>query len=226
MGSTVPLSLAAADCPCPEAVPAPVICVPDYTDTSGFGVLQTVYQTFDPFFDPIVFLTPTMIEPLRPFNTCLYSGLPFISGPVPYVIPVSGVLVPGGYYSPPFIRRYCFTVVPTVPMNTIRIGFGADDAVALRFAGSPSTLLMRWSYAAGPGFGGGFIYSSEFSIGCENTDFELITANAPSPNNYYELGIFWIQSPGPAATQAQLDAQPKLNMGALCRYRPTCPGPC
>lgn len=224
-GATVPAALITQPCPCPETPPAPVLCVPDYTDTSGDGVLQTVYQNNIFLFDPIPYLTPTVSEPLRPFNTCLYSSFPFITGPARVTV-IDGLLVPGGYYDPAFIRRYCFTVVPLLPMNNIRICFGADDAVALRVAGSVTPLAMRWNYAAGPGFGGDFLYSNEFSIGCTNTDFELITAGAPYPNNFYELSISWIRSPGPFASQAQLDAQPKLNLGVLCRYRPTCPGPC
>lgn len=224
-GATVPTALAAQSCECPVAPPPPVICIPDYTDTSGDGVLLTVYENNVFFYDPIIDLTPTVSEPLRPFNTCVYAGFPFISGPTPQSV-TGGLLVPGAYYDPAFILRYCFTVVPLAPMNNIRIGFGADDGVALRVAGATTPLAMRWSYAAGPGFGGDYLYSNEFSIGCTNTDFELVTANAPIPNNYYELGIFWIQSPGPFATQAQLNAQPKLDLGVLCRWRPTCPGPC
>lgn len=225
-GATVPTARAAQPCPCPEVPPEPEICVPDYSDVVEEGVLQTVYQNYEFLFNPIFYLAPTPMEPLRPFDTCLYSSPPFvISGPSPLVAP-TGLLVPGGYYSPPFIRRYCFTVIPQVPMNNIRIGFGADDAVAFRLAGAATPLAMRWSVAAGPSFGGGYVYSNEFSIGCTNTDFELVTANAPYPNDYYELSIFWIVSPGPFATQAQLDAQPQQNLGTLYWRKASCPGPC
>lgn len=224
-GATVPTALSTGPCPCPPAQPLPVICVPDYTDTSGDGALQAEYQNNVFLYDPIADLAPTAMEPLRPFNTCLYASFPFIVGPAPISV-AGGVLFPSGSYFDGFILRTCFTVVPLAPMNSIRIGFGADDAVALRIAGSTTPLAMRWNYAAGPGFGGDYVYSDEFSIGCTNTDFELVTANAPYPNDYYELGVFWIQSPGPFATQAQLDAQPKQDLGALCRWKPTCPGPC
>lgn len=225
-GSAVPMALAAQPCECPAVPSISEICLLDYSDVSAAGVLETVYQNYEFLFHPIFYLTPTPMDPLRPFNTCLYTGPPFVvSGPSPYFDP-NGVLVPGGYYSPPFIRRYCFTVIPQNPMNAIRIGFAADDAVALRIAGMATPLLMRWSVAAAPSFGGDYVYSDEFSIGCTHTDFELVTANAPWPNDYYELSVFWINSPGPFATQAQLNAQPKLNLGALYWQKATCPGPC
>lgn len=110
----------------------------------------------------------------------------------------------------------------TQKVNNIRLGFEADDALAIRQAGSSTPLLMRWTIAPGPGFGGPRIYTSEFSLGCTKADFELVTSGDKFPNDFYELSVFWIASPGSNATQAELDAQPRNTLDGLMRFKSTC----
>jgi hypothetical protein len=156
-----------------------------------------------------------------PFNVCVYPAVMTVTS---VLSGSSQVLVPGGATSAD-VWRFCMTVVPLVPMNAIRIGFAADDGVALRIAPAGPVLASRWSTAAPPSFGGDYVYSEEFSIGCERTAFEIVSANSIVPNDYYELSVFWIWSPGPAATQAELDAAPKLGLKELCYWVP-CPDSC
>jgi len=210
-------SLRCAVCPPPPAPapPPPAVCVPDYSDLCGQGILMTRYSSGNGFLDPI----PLMAA--DPFNVCVY---PWVFTMTAVLAGSSGTLVPGGA-TPADVWRFCMTVVPLVPMNAIRLGFAADDGVALRLAPAGPVLASRWSVAAPPSLGGVYVYSEEFSIGCQRTAFEIVSANSIVPNDYYELSIFWIWSPGPAATQAELDAAPKLGLKELCYWVP-CPLVC
>jgi hypothetical protein len=174
---------------------------------------------------------PTDPAQLNPFRVCNYAS--YFSFPTTSVLAPGGVLVNGNYEGVTRIRRYVFTVVPPAgtPMNNFRFKFAADDGVALRIVDpdcvTTDVVCMRWGRFAPPSFGGPYVYSEELSIGCNKTTFELVGANSQPPFNFYELGINWIQSPGPAATQAEMDAQPTLLIDPMC-YRPAvqCPPLC